>query len=296
MTESAQTFIIDHGSDMIKAGFAGDDACKPISNLSYPIVDGIVESWEDMEKVWHHTFKKLRVDPDEAVGVFITEAPGNSKQNREKMTSIMFETFKAKNVYIALSGVMSLYAAGRTTGLACESGHDVTHTIPVFEGFSIPDAVEKMEIAGRVLTEWMQKLLDRQGITLTLSAEMEIVRDMKEKEKFCYVAQNYEHEFAQAFCFTEKDTAYTMPDKRIVKVAGTVRFQCPELLFKPELDGYSCKSLHALTWASVQASDVDLRKDLCKNIILSGGSTMYEGLADRLKNEIENLAPWRAEI
>jgi actin len=121
---------------------------------------GIVESWEDMEKVWHHTFyNELRVDPAEAVGVFLTEVPRNPKQNREKMTSIMFETFQAKNVYVALSGVMTLFAAGRTTGLACESGDDVTQAIPVFEGFSIPHAVKKMEIAGRVLTEWTQKLL-----------------------------------------------------------------------------------------------------------------------------------------
>jgi actin-related protein len=127
---------------------------------SYPIAAGIVESWEEMEKVWHHTFyNELRVDPAEAVGVFLTEVPCNPKQNRERMTSIMFETFQAKNVYVALSAVMSLYAAGRTTGLVCESGDGVTHTIPVFEGFSIPHAVEKMEIAGRVLTEWMQKLL-----------------------------------------------------------------------------------------------------------------------------------------
>jgi actin-related protein len=189
---------------------------------------------------------------------------------------------------------MSLYAAGRTTGLVCDAGDGVSHTIPVFEGFSIPHAVEKMEIAGRVLTDWMQKLLQGQGITLTSSAELEIVRDMK--EKLSYVAQDYENEFSQASSSSEKDIAYTMPDKRIVNVAGTVRFQCPELLFKPELNGKSCKSLHALTWASVQASDIDVRKDLCKNIILSGGTTMYEGLADRLKNEITNLAPGGAEI
>jgi actin-related protein len=142
-------------------------------NLSYPIAAGIVESWEDMEKVWHHTFyDKLRVDPAEAVGVLLTEAPRNPKQNREKMTSIMFETFQAKNVYVALQAVMTLYAAGRTTGLVCDSGDGVSHTIPVFEGFSIPHAIEKMEIAGRVLTDWMQRLLQGQGITLTSSAEM----------------------------------------------------------------------------------------------------------------------------
>jgi len=266
MVESAQTIIIDNGSGMMKAGFAGEDAPRAvfptivgrpkgssamqgvmqkseyigdeamakrgILNLSYPIAAGIVESWEDMEKVWHHTFyNELRVDPAEAVGVLLTEAPRNPKQNREKMTSIMFETFQAKNVYVALQAVMSLYAAGRTTGLVCDAGDGVSHTIPVFEGFSIPHAVEKMEIAGRVLTEWMQKLLQGQGITLTSSAEMEIVRDMK--EKLSYVAQDYENEFAQASSSSEKDTAYTMPDKQILNVDGSIRFQCPELLFKP---------------------------------------------------------------
>ena len=70
----------------------------------------------------------------------------------------------------------------------------------------------------------------------------------------------------------------------------------PELLFKPELNGLTCASLHALTWKSVQTSDVDIRKDLCKNMILSGGTTMYDGLADRLKSEIVALAPAGSEI
>jgi len=324
-----QTVIIDNGSGMVKAGFAGEDAPRAvfpsivgrpkhanamqgtqqkseyigdeamqkrgILNLSYPIAAGIVESWEDMEKVWHHTFyNELRVAPEEAQGVLLTEAPRNPKANREKMTTIMFETFQVKNVYVALQAVMSLYAAGRTTGLVCDAGDGVSHTIPVFEGFSIPHAVEKMEIAGRVLTDYMQKLLLGIGESLTSSAELEIVRDIK--EKLCFVAQDYETENAQAHASSELDVAYTMPDKRVINVPGHVRMGCPELLFKPDLNGKSCKSLHALSWASVQASDVDVRKDLCKNIILSGGTTMYEGLADRLKNEITALAPGGAEI
>jgi len=324
-----QTVIIDNGSGMVKAGFAGEDAPRAvfpsivgrpkhanamqgtqqkseyigdeamqkrgILNLSYPIAAGIVESWEDMEKVWHHTFyNELRVAPEEAQGVLLTEAPRNPKANREKMTTIMFETFQVKNVYVALQAVMSLYAAGRTTGLVCDAGDGVSHTIPVFEGFSIPHAVEKMEIAGRVLTDYMQKLLLGIGESLTSSAELEIVRDIK--EKLCFVSQDYETENAQAHASSELDVAYTMPDKRVINVPGHVRMGCPELLFKPDLNGKSCKSLHALSWASVQASDVDVRKDLCKNIILSGGTTMYEGLADRLKNEITTLAPGGAEI
>jgi actin, other eukaryote len=324
-----QTVIIDNGSGMVKAGFAGEDAPRAvfpsivgrpkhssammgtqqkseyigdeamqkrgILNLQYPIAAGIVESWEDMEKVWHHTFyNELRVAPEEALGVLLTEAPRNPKANREKMVTIMFETFQVKNVYVALQAVMSLYAAGRTTGLVADAGDGVSHTIPVFEGFSIPHAVEKMEIAGRVLTDWMQKLLLGTGESLTSSAELEIVRDIK--EKLCYVAQNYEQENQQAQNSSENDKQYTMPDKRVITVPAHVRMTCPELLFQPALNGKSCKSLQDLAWASVSASDVDVRKDLCKNIILSGGTTMYEGLADRLKSEIVSLAPAGAEI
>jgi len=227
----AQTIIIDNGSGMVKAGFAGEDAprCvfpaivgrpkqaqamhgvtakaeylgdeaiskKGILNLTYPISAGIVESWEDMEKVWHHTFyNELRVTPSEAKGVLLTEAPRNPKANREKMVQVMFETFEVQNIYVAIQAVMSLYAAGRTTGLVVDSGDGVTHTVPVFEGFNIPHAVEKMDIAGRVLTDYLQKLLLEAGESFTSSAEMEIVKDIKEKH--CYVAQNYDAEKAAA--------------------------------------------------------------------------------------------------
>jgi actin-related protein len=329
MSDDAQTVIIDNGSGMVKAGFAGEDAPRAvypsvvgrpktasamqgvqqkseyigdeamqkrgILNLAYPISAGIVESWEDMEKVWHHCFyNELRVAPEEQVGVLLTEAPRNPKANREKMVQIMFETFQVKNVYVALQAVMSLYAAGRTTGLVCDAGDGVSHTIPVFEGFSIPHAVEKMEIAGRVLTNWMQKLLLGTGESFTSSAELEIVKDIKEKH--CYVAQDYETEFAEAQNSSEKDIQHTLPDKRVITIPASVRMSCPELLFKPEKDGKSCKSIQQLTHASVTASDIDVRKDLCKNIILSGGTTMYEGLADRLKSEVTNMMPAGAEI
>jgi len=329
MAEEAQTVIIDNGSGMVKAGFAGEEGPravfpsivgrpknqqtmhgvtqkneyigdeamqkKGILNLAYPIDHGIVSSWEDMEKVWHHTFyNELRVAPEECNGVILTEAPRNPKQNREKMTTIMFETFQVKNMYVAIQAVMSLYAAGRTTGLVVDSGDGVTHTVPVFEGFSIPHAVEKMEIAGRLLTSFMQKLMLEAGESLTSSAEYEIVRDIKEKH--CYVAANFETETADAQNSSAQDVSYTMPDKRVITIPGSVRMACPELIFKPELNGKSCASIHKLAWNSVQASDVDVRKDLCKNIILSGGTTMYEGLADRLKAEILALAPPSSEI
>lgn len=331
MVETEETtVIIDNGSGMVKAGFAGEEAPravfpavvgrpkhaqslmgtsnkneyigdeamqkKGILNIKYPIQSGIVESWEDMERVWHHTFfNELRVQPDEINGVLLTEAPRNPKQNREKMTQIMFETFNVKNMYVAIQAVMSLYAAGRTTGLVVDSGDGVSHTVPVFEGFIIPHAVEKMDIAGRVLTKYLQKLL-QEGIarSFTSSAEVEIVRDIK--EKLCYVAAKYEEEDAQAQNSSENDKTYELPDKQVITIPAHVRMTCPELLFKPELNGLTCASIQKLANNSIDASDIDVRKDLCKNIILSGGTTMYDGLADRLKDEITNLQPSGAVV
>ena len=109
-----------------------------------------------MENVWSHAFyNELRCKPQECGGVLLTEAPRNPKENRERMVQIMFEAFGVPNTYVAIQAVMSLYAAGRTTGLVVDSGDGVTHTVPVFEGFSVPHAVEKMDIAGRVLTNYL---------------------------------------------------------------------------------------------------------------------------------------------
>merc|ERR1712232_1324008 len=114
----------------------------------------------------------------ECTGVLLTEAPRCPKANREKMTQEMFETFEVQNIYVAIQAVMSLYSAGRTTGLVVDAG--VSHTVPVYEGFSLPHAVEKMAIAGRVLTGYLQKLLLEAGHSFTSAAEMQIVRDIKE--------------------------------------------------------------------------------------------------------------------
>jgi len=330
MTDGAQSVVIDNGSGMVKAGFAGEETprcvfpsivgrpknasimqgvtqkdCyigeeanqkRGILELNYPIAAGIVESWDDMEKVWNHTFyNELRVNPSECTGVLLTEAPRNPKQNREKMVQIMFDTFEVQGCYVAIQAVMSLYAAGRTTGLVVDSGDGVSHTVPVYEGFSVPHAVEKMEIAGRVLSLYLQKLLiESIAESFTSSAEMEIVKAIK--EDLCFVASKYDEEHSQAQNSSENDKPYTLPDKRVINIAGTVRMKCPELLFKPALNGMSCKSIHELAWQSVQASDIDIRKDLCKNMILSGGTTMYQGLPDRLKDEIVALAPAGSEI
>ncbi|XP_071810240.1 actin-2-like [Asterias amurensis] len=320
----SRTIVIDNGSYVSKAGFAGDNepcsvlrtvagrhrhkefaqkyctnpkdiyvgneaiAKRGILCLRYPVEHGIITNWNDMEAIWHHTFyNDLCVAPEEHA-VLLTEIALNPKPNREKMTEIMFETFNVPAMYLGTQAALSLYASGRKTGIVFESGGGVSEIVPINDGKTLLNAVQTFDVNGRDLSFFLMKLLQENSMPSCSNAELQLVREIK--ETICYTALDFDQEMVAAQNSTSLDKSYELPDGQVVAI-GSERFRCPEAMFQPSLIGMESTGAHEAVFNSIQKCDKDIRRDLFSNLVMSGGSTMFPGMADRMTKEVTALAP-----
>eukprot|EP00392_Amoebophrya_sp_AT5.2_P014208 g14351.t1 len=200
--------------------------------------------------------------------------------------------FNVPAICVVIQAVMSLYSMGRTTGVVVDSGDGVTHVVPIFEGYSFPHAVKRLDLAGRDLTAWMAVLMQKRGFSFTTSSEKDILG--KIKEEVCYVATDVVAEQEKAATDGSLEKIFEMPDGSVVTV-NEERFLVPEPLFNPMLVGKEADGVPEQVRNCIKLLDIDLRRDMFFNIVLSGGTTLFPGFPERLQAELVRMAPGKCQ-
>lgn len=269
-----------------KRDYIGDEAIskKGILKLSYPVENGNIKDLDSMRTIWSHLFlNELRLDPKESA-VFITDPDRDAKINKEKIAEIFFEEFKVPALYLTNPGILSLYASGIITGVAVDCGDCLTLCVPGDQGMADSKAMSKKYFGGRILTQYLVQLLNERDNIFQTGGEQYNVKSIKEKA--CFVALDSNNVPKEGLSYV-----YTLPDGSQVNLDNE-RYMACEALFKPELAvGKVEEGLHTFIMNSIKKSDESLHASLLSNVVLAGGSTLFDGLKERLEKELSAIAP-----
>ena len=289
--------------------------------ISYLLKGGQIEDWEGIEKFWHKSiYSYLRCEPEEHRFI-LTEPPLNSPENREQMAEIMFETFGVKGLFIGVQATLALYSqicgldrnnrnfsAQDLTGMVVDSGDGVTHVFPVSDGFVIGSCVKHIPLAGRDITKFVMNMLKDRKETLPSEDALEVARTIK--EKYGYVCSDLVKEYKK---FDKKEQAgdgswylcnkfkkYLHKPSSGAKPyeidVGYERFLGPEMFFHPEFIHQDWKTpLDEVVDDAIQSCPMDYRRLLYKNIVLSGGSTLFDGFDKKLNKLVQRRVDTRLE-
>ena len=265
--------------------FIGDEAYskRKMLELIHPIKKGIIEDWENFDLLLNHSFRHLmKVDPTQHI-LLASEVPFNLKANRQRFTEMIFENYNFLGFYLATQTILALYASGRTTGMVIDSGYQVTHITPIYEGWALRNLSSQIEIGGKDSSLYLMNKLMEKGI-LSEQLDLDLIRDIKRKH--AYTALNLEMELDSEYNLRD----YELPDGKILKI-GRERFECAELLFQPSLIQSNSPPIQNIIFQSVYSkAESEYKKELFGNIVLSGGNTMLPGITDRFHKEICSIA------
>ena len=286
--------------------------------LTYPMADGIIESWDLMEKYWHQSiYDYLKCDPQEHNFV-LTEPPMNPPENRESIAEIFFETFNVPGLYIGVQAVFALLGCSKTlndagvpmdpeqekavktlTGVVVDSGDGVTHIVPICDGFVLGSNIKHIPIAGRKITKFMEQMIRERGEKI--STEDLYYATMELKEKHGYLAKDLVTEFSK-FDQKENEGGKLKQSKKFKKFEGIGKisqkpfsinvgyelFLGPESFFSPEIiDKNYRASLDESIDITIQQCPIDYRKRLYADVVFSGGSTSFRNLDRRLELSLQ---------
>jgi len=237
---------------VLKEIMIGDEVIpfRPLLELSYPMKEGIIVNEDDMATLWDYCIKqKLEVKGDlNDKKILLTEAPFNPIENKLKMAKIVFEQLGFGFFNIETQAKLTLYCEALQTGIILDSGDGVTHCIPIFEDFILPQNIKRLDIAGRHITEYLIKLLQMKGYSFNSSADFELVREIK--EKYCFVSCDIDSDRKLDAETTYYNSIHKLPDGRKIRISNE-KFEAPEILFNPYLIKNESPGVHEMLFDSI---------------------------------------------
>jgi actin-related protein len=289
--KKSQSFF---GEEALKEGFA-----QPNAVMTRPVQRGEIQlgaNYKDsLEALWDHTFRSVLGVEQEELPILIADPlplGQSAYPARQWMAEVMFEKFKVKSLAIFNTSVLSLFSTGRTRGLVVESGEGLTQAVPVFEGYAIPHAIFKMEVAGFDITSNVMQMMEQEARGAEHANNMRVMQALKEKT--CCVALDYNKAMNSPDTADEESKSFELPDGQIVQVSQDIRYGAPELLFSGR--GQEGKSIQKICMDAINTCDLDFRLDLVRSLVVAGGTSMLPGLAPRLRNELSGLLQPQGEI
>lgn len=224
---------------------------------------------------------QLKINPENHP-FLMSESLATPKTSREKMTQIMFESFNVPALYIANTALMALFAHGIASGTVLDSGHEITQVASIYEAYTIPQSVQKLEIGGKDVSVYFENLLMSKSNNSLVALEREVLKDLK--EKLCYISNNFQEEYTSMTSSTI-EKSYQLPDGNLITL-GSERFRAPEIIFNPSLLNLETSSFSETITKSISSCDVDIRHLLYSNLIICGGNTLFPQMINRLSTEL----------
>ena len=260
---------------------------RSLLELSHPVSEGIITDEEDLYRLWDYTLsQKLKIEDPSDKKIIVTEAPLNPLNNKIKICEILFEKIGVGAINIEPQAKCSLFAEGIDTGIVLDSGDGVTHCIPVSDGAILKHSIERMDIAGRHITEYLVRLLQKKGYAFNSSADFDFVRELK--EKYCFISNDIESDRKLERQTTFYNSYHLLPDETRIRISDE-KFEAPEILFNPSLIGKEYDGIPYMMMKSINKCPIDCRVGLYSGIVLSGANTLFPGFASRVENEIKKL-------
>ena len=245
-----------------------------------PIENGTIVDWDFFKRIIDYIFYVLRVDPT-LVNILYSIHPSFPKRDLKRLFELFLENYQCMAFYPVLDSQLTLYSGGFQTGLIVEMGDSSTRIVPIYEGFKIEHAIKILELGGKVLTKYMEKILGSIGFSVDSSIRRELVRAIKERA--CFVSLDYNEDLKR---YKQYNKDFSLPDGSVIKL-NKERFLLTEAIFNPSILKLEHTSLPIAIIDAIDECDLDIRPKLINNIFLSGGSSMFPNLKSRLYQEIE---------